>query len=82
MSVQHNYTGIKVDHGHHAILIKVGYSPYVNKAFVYISVFKIFNFIRAFEFILVYIYISKQAMHSGVASPPIQSHYVQILPCL
>jgi hypothetical protein len=68
----------------HAILIKVGYSPYVNKAFAYISVFKILNFIRAFEFILVYIYISKQAMHSGVASPPIhdQSHYVQILPCL
>jgi hypothetical protein len=25
---------------------KVGYSPYVNKAFVYISVFKILNFIR------------------------------------
>ena len=26
--------------------LKVGYSPYVNKAFVYISVFKILNFIR------------------------------------
>jgi hypothetical protein len=26
-----------------AIYLKVGYSPYVNKAFVYISVFKILN---------------------------------------
>ena len=29
--------------------LKVGYSPYVNKAFVYISVFKILNFIFIFS---------------------------------
>jgi hypothetical protein len=28
------------------LALKVGYSPYVNKAFVYISVFKILKFIR------------------------------------
>jgi hypothetical protein len=34
-----------------------GYSPYVNKAFVYISVFKILNFIRHSTIYILFIYL-------------------------
>jgi hypothetical protein len=46
VGVAEQATGMMLIEYYNKISLKVGYSPSVNKAFVYISVFKILNFIR------------------------------------